>query len=211
MNKIISSALNWRYATKLFNPDKKVSNSDLNALLEATRLAPSSLGLQPWKAFVISNKEVRQKLKAAAWNQPQVSDASHLVIFTTLKRVTETYIDSYLNKVLEIRNQKKEDVEGYKKMLLGGTVGKSSDEMKAWTARQTYIALGFLLETAALMKIDACPMEGFDTAQFDKILGIDASEYTTVVMAAVGYRNDDDKYATVPKVRFCKEELFIQI
>jgi nitroreductase len=208
MNTSILPALQWRYATKGFNPEKKVSESELNSLLEAARLAPTSLGVQPWKAYVVTNKEVRAQLKSAAWNQPQVSDASHLVIFTVRKTIDEAYVDRLMKIVAETRNQKLEETNGYKQMILGSIKGKSSAEIKEWSARQAYIALGFLLESAALMSIDACPMEGFNTAQFDKILGLDKTEYTSVVMAAIGYRSEEDKYAKAPKVRFCKEELF---
>lgn len=206
----IQNALQWRYATKLFDVSKMVSDEDVNSLLEAARLAPSSLGLAPWKAYVVTNKDVREKLKSAAWNQPQISDASHLIIFAARKTVDESYVDLYLKRVMEVRNQKKEDVVDYKKMLMGAA-SKTPGELKAWNARQTYIALGFLLEAAAMMKIDACPMEGFDVAQFDTILGLDATEYTSVAIAAVGYRSKDDKYALAPKVRFEKKDMFAEI
>jgi len=211
MNSQIQSALNWRYATKLFNPEKKVPDADLETLLEAIRLAPSSLGLQPWKAYVITNKEIREKLKKAAYNQLQVGDASHLFVFATRKNVSDSYIDSYLGKVMEIRNQKKEDVQGYKKMIEGSITGRTDEMLKEWNARQTYIALGILLETAALMKIDACPMEGFDTAQFDTILGINKTDYASVVMAAIGYRSENDKYAAAPKVRFAQTDIIVRV
>lgn len=211
MNTPILNSLNWRYATKAFNTDKLVSPSDIEVLLDAARLAPTSLGLQPWKAYVITNKDMCKKLKEAAWGQPQVSDASHLVIFTVRKTIDEKYVDSYIETVMKVRNQKKEEVEGYKKMLMGSVSGKTPEQIKEWSARQAYIALGFLLETAALMKIDTCPMEGFDTNQFDTILGLDKTDYTSVVMVSVGYRSESDKYAHVPKVRFCKDELFEMI
>lgn len=211
MNKNIQTALEWRYATKLFDANKKVSTNEIDLLLEATRLAPSSLGLQPWKAYVVTNKEIRSKLKIAAYNQPQVSDASHLVIFTARKDISEKYIDSYLATVKKVRNQKDEDVAGYRKMLLGSALGKTEEQIKEWCARQAYIALGFLLETAAIMQIDACPMEGFDTNQFDTILGLDKTDYASVAMVAIGYRSESDKYAQAPKVRFCKDELFTKV
>lgn len=211
MNKNIQSSLQWRYATKLFDSDKKLSDSEIDSLLEATRLAPSSLGLQPWKGYIITNKEVRAKLKAAAWNQSQVSDASHLIVFASRKDMSETYINAYLKNIASVRSQKIEDLEGFKKMIMGSTAGRTPEQIKEWNARQTYIALGFLLETAALMNIDACPMEGFDTKQFDTILGIDKSEYASVVMVAVGHRSEEDKYARATKVRLCREELFIRV
>jgi len=211
MNIQILSALNWRYATKLFNTEKIVSEEDLNTLLEAARLAPTSQGLQPWKAFVITNKEIREKLKIAAYNQPQLTSASHIIVFASRKTLDEKYIESYLNIVRRIRNQKEEDVAGYKKMLMGSIAGKTQQEMQAWNGRQTYIALGFLLETAAIMNIDACPMEGFDTAKFDSILELEKTDYASVVMVAIGYRAEEDKYARAAKVRRSTEDLFIKI
>lgn len=207
----IQNALQWRYATKLFNTEKKVSDKDLSTLLEAIRLAPSSFGLQPWKVVVVTDRAVREQLKKAAWNQSQVSDASHLVIFAARKDMSEEYVNSYFKRSIEVTKQKPEDVDGYKQMILGTVKSRSPEAIKAWNARQAYIALGFLLETAALLKIDACPMEGFDTAQFDAILGLDKTDYTSVVMATVGYRNDADKYASSPKVRFEMKDIIVKL
>lgn len=207
MNAQIQSALNWRYATKLFNPSKKVSEKDMNSLLEAIRMAPSSLGLHPWKAVVVTDPEVRKQLRAAAWNQPQITDASHLVVFASRKGLDEEYVDSYLKVVTDTRKQKIEDVQGYKQMIMGSFAQRTPEGIKEWNARQAYIALGFLLESAALIQIDACPMEGFDTAQFDKILKLDTSKYGSVVVTAIGYRSDEDKYALAPKARFSQKEV----
>jgi len=202
MNAQIQSALNWRYATKLFNPAKKVSDDDLNTILEATRLAPSSLGIHPWKAIVVTDEAIRKQLRAAAWNQSQITDASHIVVFAARKTLDEEYVNAYINRVAETRNQKVEDIQGYKQMIMGSFAQKSPEAIKEWNARQVYIALGFLLESAALIHIDTCPMEGFDPAQFDKILNLDSSAYGSVVVATVGYRSEEDKYALAPKVRF---------
>ena len=207
MSTQIQSALEWRYATKLFNTDKKISETDLDQLLETVRLAPSSLGLQPWKVIVVTNTEVREKLKAAAWNQAQISEASHLVIFLARKTLDEAYVDSYLHEAMKTRNQTTEDVMDYKKMIMGSVASRTPEAIKEWNARQAYIALGFLLESAALMKIDACPMEGFDPLQFDTILGLDKADYGSVVIAAIGYRSNGDKYALAPKVRFAKKDI----
>ncbi len=211
MNDQILSALNRRYATKLFNPDKKVSDSDLDILLEAVRLAPSSLGIQPWRVIVIVDKEMKTRLKAAAYNQAQIGDASQVIVFTSRKSLDEHYVDSYLENVMKVRNQKNEDVQGYKKMIMNSYANRTPEGVKEWNSRQAYIALGILLETAALMNIDACPMEGFDIAQFDRILGLEKTEYSCAVIAAIGYRSENDKYAFAKKVRFCKEELIVKI
>jgi len=207
MNTQIQSALEWRYATKGFDPSKKVSQEDLDTLLDAVRLSPSSLGLQPWKILVISDTQVREKLKAAAWNQAQVTDASQVIVFAARKNLSESYVDSYLKIVAETRGQEVEDTQGYRQMIMGSVMGRSDESLFQWNARQVYIALGILLETAALMKIDACPMEGFDAKQFDTILGLDETDYTSIVIAPVGYRSSEDKYSSVPKVRFSKEQI----
>lgn len=211
MNTQVIDALKWRYATKQFDTEKKVSDSDMDTLLEAMRLAPSSLGLQPWRAYVITDTKIREQLKAAAWNQPQLTEASHIVVFAARKNIDETYIDSYLKEVIKQRGQKWEDVQGYRTMLLGSINGKTPEMLFQWNARQAYISLGVLLETASLMKIDACPMEGFDTAQFDTILKLNETDYRTVVIAAVGYRSTADKYALAQKVRFAKDVIIKKI
>lgn len=211
MNTQIVTALKWRFATKLFNPDRSVCGSDLETLLEAVRLAPSSLGLQPWKVYVIANKDIKEKLKVAAWNQPQLTDASHIIVFATRKNIDESYINLYLEEVMKVRKQTKEDIAGYRKMIVSSTLGKTQEQLKAWNDRQVYIALGILLESAALLKIDACPMEGFDSNQFDEILGLNKTEYSSIVIAAVGYRSEKDTYAFAPKVRFEKERLISQL
>lgn len=211
MDTHIIDALKWRYATKQFDTEKKVSDLNMETLLEAMRLAPSSQGLLPWRAYVITDTEIRKQLRAAAWNQPQLTDASHLIVYTARKNIDESYIDTYLKEVIKQRNQKWEDVQNYKKVLLGSISGKTPKELFEWNARQAYISLGFLLETASLMKIDACPMEGFDNAQFDVILKLGETEYKTVVVAALGYRSISDKYAKAPKVRFPEEETIRKI
>lgn len=211
MDTHIIEALKWRYATKQFDKEMKVSESDIDFILEAMRMAPSSLGLLPWKAYVVTDEKVRTQLRAAAWNQPQLTDASHMIVYAARKNMDETYIDSYLKEVMKVRNQKWEDVQDYRKMLLGSISGKTPEKIFNWNARQAYISLGILLETAALMKIDACPMEGFDNAQFDTILKLDKTEYSTVVIAALGYRSANDKYAQAAKVRLPKEEIISRI
>lgn len=211
MDTQIINALNWRYATKQFDVQKNVSDSDINTLLEVIRLSPSSLGLLPWKAIVVTDEKIRNELKAAAWNQTQLTDASHIIVFAARKTIDEQYIDTYLKEVIKQRNQKWGDVEGYKNMLLGSIAGKTPGKLFEWNARQAYIALGLLLEASALMKIDTCPMEGFDNTQFDTILKLNETEYRTVVIAAVGYRSQADKYASAQKVRFAKDEIIKKI
>lgn len=211
MKDKVISALNWRYATKKFDATKKISDSDFDVLVESVRLSPSSLGLQPWKMVVIKDIKLREKLKLAAYDQPQVSDASHLLVFAARKNLNEKYINSYLSTVAQIRKQTNEDLSGYKQMILGSVSPKNERQILDWNARQTYIALGVLLESAALFKIDACPMEGFNPEQFDQILNLTETDYSSVVIAAVGYRSAEDKYASAPKVRFSKKDIVIEL
>lgn len=207
-NKKIIEALNFRYATKIYDSGKKIMNSDFEYLLESLRLAPSSFGLEPWKFLVIENKELREKLKVAAWGQPQITDASHLIVLCARKDVDENYIKKFIERTAKIRSIGKEQLAGFEEMLLGFRAARTKEWVSEWTKKQTYIALGFLLETAALKGIDATPMEGFDALKFDEILELKDSEYNSVVVCALGYRSKEDKYPNLKKVRFEKKDVF---
>lgn len=211
MKDKVIAALNWRYATKKFDVTKKISDADFDALVESVRLSPSSLGLQPWKMLVVKDVKLREKLKVAAHRQPQVLDSSHFIVFAARKNLNEEYINSYLSNVAQIRKQTVETLGGYKQMLFGSVSKKNVQQILEWNTRQTYIALGVLLESAALFKIDACPMEGFNPEQFDQILNLTETDYSSVVIAAVGYRSVEDKYASTPKVRFAKKDIVIEL
>jgi nitroreductase len=205
---LIRDALNWRYATKKFNPNRIISQEEWRILEDSLLLAPSSYGLQPWKFLIVKDPAIREKLKPVSWNQSQVTDASHYLVFTTLKTITPAYIKHFIDRHVEIRQQPRENFEGYEAMMLKNIVETMDPSyIKTWNQRQAYIAMGFLLETAALLKIDTVPMEGIDPEAYDKILGIDQSEYGTVASVALGYRADDDKYQMATKVRFAKEQI----
>ena len=208
MEKEIIEALNWRYATKLFDASKKISEKNWKTLEEALRLAPSSYGLQPWRFVVVQNADVRKKLREVAWNQPQITDASHLVVFTTRDKIDEAFVQSYVDKIAGVRGVPKTSLDGFKNAMIGDVVkGPRAAQSKTWTQRQAYIAIGFLLETAALLRIDACPMEGFDTAAFDKILKLEGSGWGSVAVVTLGYRSDKDQLAAAKKVRFDKSQV----
>ena len=195
--------LAWRYATKHFNPKKKLPLPDWNVLAEVLRLSPSSYGLQPWKVVVANQPEIRKQLRAASWNQPQIEECSHLVVFTTLKKVSAPYVQRFINRIAEVRNVAPETLKEYQNMMLSDVVnGPRSAIAQHWSQRQAYIAMGMLLQAAALMGIDACPMEGLDPQKYDEILGLSAGEYSTVAVVALGYRAEDDGYQRYPKVRF---------
>lgn len=207
----ILEKLNWRYATKSYDATKKISDSDWATLEEALILAPSSFGLQPYKYIVVTDPEVREKLKPAAWGQPQITDASHLVVFAYKKTLTDADIEHFVERIVEVRGGSREALADYENVIKG-SAKKAVDGgyIEVWNSRQAYIALGFLLETAALLGIDATPMEGFDPAQFNEILGL--TDYSAVAIAALGYRNaEGDWLANLPKVRFSKEELIVRV
>jgi nitroreductase len=201
--------LNWRYATKQFDPNKKISSADWAALEEALRLSPSSGGLQPWKFIAITDPAVRAKLVPASYGQPQITAASHLVVFASKINFSIADVDAHLHNVAQTQNVQIETLAPFRGMLIGGIVQAMDDPTRnAWARNQTYIALGNLLTSAALLGIDACPMEGFDHAQYDEILGLKAKGYASAVIATLGYRSPADKYAAAPKVRFAREEIF---
>ena len=199
--------LNWRYATKKFDANKELSQEDLNTLLESIQLSASSYGLQPYEVIVVKDQATREKLKAAAWNQTQITDASYLLVFANLKSVTEPYVDSYLDNIAETRNITREDLKGMEDMIKNTTLKLSSEDQEAWAAKQAYIALGNLLSAAANAKIDSCPMEGFDAQKFDEILGLADKNLTTAVIAPIGYRSEEDQYQHLAKVRKSKSDL----
>jgi nitroreductase len=209
-NETIVRQLNWRYATKKFDPARKIQAPDWKTLEHALVLSPSSYGLQPWKFFVVTNSEVRTKLRAAAWNQAQITDASHLVVLAVRKGFNAADVQRYVERVADVRNVALESLEGFKSMMLG-SVNRPAEQVATWTSRQVYIALGNFLAAAAMLGIDACPMEGFDAAQFDEILGLAKQGYTAVVLAAAGYRAEDDPSAKLPKVRFSPEEVIATV
>jgi nitroreductase len=204
--------LNWRYATKQFDPNKKISATDWSTLDTALQLSPSSGGLQPWKFIVITDPAVREQLSPAAYGQPQIKDASHLVVFAAKTGFSEADVDAHVKQVAEVQHVPLENLAGLRGMLVGGIVQRQDEASRnAWARNQTYIALGIFLASAAMLGIDACPMEGFDRAKFDEILGLKAKGLASAVIATVGYRAATDKYAAAPKVRFAKEQVIAHI
>lgn len=204
--------LNWRYATKQFDPKRKISPEDWAALEEALVLSPSSFGLQPWKFFVVTDPAVREKLVPASWGQRQIVDASHLVVFATKTDLSERDVESYLNRIAEVRGLPLESLNGLRDLLVGSIInGMDLAARRTWAARQVYIALGNFLNSAALLGVDACPMEGFQPEKYDQILGLDSHGLSAVVIAAAGYRAETDKYAALKKVRFAKEQVLVEI
>ena len=200
--------LNWRYATKKFDASRKVSQADWSVLEEALVLTASSYGLQPWKFIIVTDPALKAKLRPASWNQSQVEDCSHLVVFAAKQDVTEADVDRFIARIAEVRGVTAESLAGYKGFMMGDLVnGPRHAIIGEWAARQTYIAMGNLLTSAAVLGIDACPFEGIEPAKYDEILGLAGTGYATVAACPVGYRSADDKYASTPKVRFAANDI----
>lgn len=199
--------LQWRYAVKKFDATKKIPAADWAALEQSLVLAPSSFGLQPWKFVVVTDTAIRQKLTAASWNQTQVSDCSHHVVFLVKDEITPADVQRLIDRTVEVRKAPATMLEGYKSVILGHTAKLGPADVRAWNAKQVYIALGQFMTAAAMLGIDTCPMEGLVAAQYDEILGLKGTGYSTVVACPAGYRAADDKYASAPKVRFDSKEL----
>jgi len=208
MQSIIDS-LNWRYAVKQYDNTKKISTEQANILKEAVRLTPTSAGLQPFKLIVVEDQETKNKLgEAAMFNKQSVVDASHLFVFATLKAVKEEHIDTYMDLIAETRDSKREDLAAFEQSLKGYLLNASPEDSFTASSKQTYIGLGILLASAATMRVDATPMEGFDRAAFDEILGL--TDYSVTVICTVGHRSESDMFQHFKKVRKTEED-FISV
>ena len=210
MNNFIKNA-NWRYATKKFDATKKISEQDLATLKEAVRLSASSYGLQPYRVLIIETSELRAKLQPAAWGQSQVVDASHLFVFANITNFGETEINDYFRDLTQTRAIPMEAVQGYADFMKSKILPLPTATKDNWTAKQTYIALSNLLNVAADLEIDVTPMEGFEAAKFNEILGLEKLGLNATVVAPVGYRHTDDETQYYTKVRKSNEELFINL
>jgi nitroreductase len=208
--KDIHAALAWRYATKIFDPAKKLTPEQWAALEATLVMSPSAYGLQPWKFVNVTNPALRAALRKEAHNQPSVTDASHLVVLLSLKKISKADVEHFIERVAEVRGTPIEKFQGYADMMMGDVVtGPRAAVASEWAARQAYIAFGFLMFAAAAMKIDACPIEGMDPAAFDKLLPVPEG-YRTLAACALGFRDAAiDKYATLPKVRFPASEVVL--
>ncbi|MBM3975403.1 MAG: NAD(P)H-dependent oxidoreductase [Planctomycetes bacterium] len=203
------SALNWRYAVKKFDPTRRIPDATWAALEQALVLSPSSYGLQPWRFVVVSDPALRARLREVSWKQSQVTDASHFVVFASRVGVDQADVQRYIERIAEVRGALLESLSGFQGML-ARTVSSLGANGDAWTARQAYIALGTLLTSAAVLGIDACPMEGIDGARYDESLGLAPLGYHALCAAALGYRAADDGYASNKKVRFPAEQVILR-
>ena len=204
--------LRWRYATKQFDPNRKISAEDWSALEEALVLTPSSYGLQPWKFYVITDQHLKDSLVQASYNQRQVADCSHLLVMAVPTKVTEEDVDRLIDATAQSRGIDPEVLDGYRNLMVGDIVtGARSKDAVGWAKLQSYIALGNFMTAAALIGIDTCPMEGFIPTAYDEALDLDQKGLTTAVLCPAGYRSDDDNYAGLPKVRYPKSHVIEHI
>ncbi|WP_374358742.1 NAD(P)H-dependent oxidoreductase [Pseudoduganella danionis] len=204
--------LNWRYATKKYDASKKVAADKVERILEAIRLAPTSSGLQPFEVLLVTNPEKRAQIQTVAWNQAQVTEASHLLVFAAWDNITEARIDMMFDLTNEQRGFINEGWEAYRKQLKGIVAARGDQANFDAAARQAYIALGVALVAAAEEQVDATPMEGFDPAAVDEILGLKQRGLRSVVILPLGYRaNDGDWLVNLKKVRRSREHLVSEI
>lgn len=200
-------SLKFRYATKQFDPTRKIPEEQWSALEQSLVLTPSSFGLQPWKFIVVKDPELRARLRKRSWNQSQVTDASHFVVFTTRTDLTEEDVDRFFVTLAAAQGREVEALAGYRNVVVSFAAAMTQESRHAWNMRQAYLALGQFMMSAAVLGIDTCPMEGMDPAGYDEEFGLAGSGYATSVACAVGYRSPEDKYADTPKARFPHAEV----
>lgn len=204
-------SLQWRYATKAFDSERQIPESIWSSLEDSLILTPSSFGLQPWHFFVITNPEIKAELLPHSWNQAQVTECSHFVVLAAQKNVGDVEISQLMDHTSTLRKVEIATLDGYRKMMSGFMAQMNPEELLNWAKLQTYIALGQLMTSASVLGVDACPMEGFVSAEYDRILGLEEKGLSASVACALGYRSTADKYAELPKVRYEKSELISRL
>lgn len=204
-------ALRWRYATKQFDPGRTIPSDTWTALKQVLVLTPSSYGLQPWKFLVIKDPALRSELRPHSWNQPQITDASHLVVFLARRTIEPADLDRLIAATSAARGLPAEQLEGYRQLMQKDVVdGPRSATISSWASDQVYLALGSFMTAAALLQVDTCPIEGFSPPDYDRLLGLVDSPYRSTVVCAAGYRDPADKYAELAKVRYPLDEVIEQ-
>lgn len=202
--------LNWRYATKRMITDKVIPQEKLDNIIEAIRLSATSWGLQPFNVIVVKDKEMLQQIQPLAYNQQQIGEASALIVFAVWDKITQEKIDNFFNLISSERGIPAESLAGYKAMVEGSIFSMDDATASAWMARQAYIGLGTGLAAAAIEEVDTCPMEGFSAAALDEFLGLPAKGLKSVVILAVGYRDEDnDPTSKMKKVRISTEDFVV--
>lgn len=201
-------ALSRRYSVKKFNPGMIIPQDTLLNILESGKLAASSLGLQPYKIFVVESLEMKEKLIPAFYNPSQISTCSHLVILISKKNIEENYLDGYFRHISEVRHQPVESLDLFRNSITGHFGRQEYDDILNWAEKQSYIVLANLMYAAAIENIDTCPMEGFRQDIIEEILNIDSEKEKVTVTLALGYRSEEDQFQHMKKVRKPNEKLF---
>ena len=197
----IIEQLSWRYATKRFNPSAYISQEKIEILKAAFNLTATSFGLQPIKLVVLKDKALQQQLLEPTMNQRQVVDASHVLIFCVETQIDGTYIETYFNRVHDVRNTSKTILQPFQEALVSDFSKKTKEEIKDWATKQAYLAMGNLLTVCAMECIDSCPMEGFDPIAYNTLLKLEKEGLESVLVMPIGYRAEDDMFADFKKVR----------
>lgn len=205
-------ALNWRYATKKFDPAKKIPAEMWSALEQSLVLSPSSIGLQPWKFFVVTDSAIKTQLMAASYRQAQVADCSHFVALTARRDIDAQHVERHIERMAEVTGVTPDSLGKFRTMTMRNLdKARAAGTLDVWQEHQIYIALGQFMASAAVVGVDTCPMEGIEPEKYDEILGLAGSSYATVVACAAGYRLAEDKYANTKKVRFKPEDVIVRI
>lgn len=206
MTQIIDS-LNWRYATKDFDANKKISADDLHTITESFRLTASSFGLQPWKLIVVENQEIKDSLVEHSWGQKQIADCSQLLVYCARDNFDETDVDAFVKDIKETRGVSQEDIQWYEDLMKGFLAKMDENQINTWVEKQVYIALWNVMTACAELKIDSCPIEWFIPSKYDEILWLKEKWIHSVVALPVWYRSSDDVYADLEKVRFNEDTI----
>lgn len=208
---LLTDALQWRYATKKFDPRRSIPADTWLALEASLVLSPSSIGLQPWKFIVVKDPTLKTQLRPAAWNQAQVTECSHFVVFTVRKNLGPEHVERHVARMAEVRGITVESLARFSQMAVRNLAeARAEGRLDMWQTHQIYIALGSFMVAAAVLGVDTCAMEGFEPEKFDEILGLNGSDFGSVVACAAGYRDPADKYAASKKVRFKREDVIVE-
>lgn len=202
------ATFNWRYATKVFDANRKLSDETWTTLQESLRLSPSSFGLQPWHFLHVQSPELRSALLPHSWGQTQVTDCSHYLVLCTRTDIDTAFVEEFIASTASQRGVTVDSLKGYRDIVVDFISKLSPAERVEWSQRQTYLALQRLMDAAALLEVDTCPIEGFVPAEYNQILDLPSKNLTASVCCALGYRADSDKYAELPKSRYPLDKIF---
>ena len=204
-------SLEWRYATKKYDTSRQLSDEQYEDLLSSVQLAPSSYGLQPYRFITVTDPAKLEQISKAAFGQPQISTASKVLVVAVETNISNETVKNYIDKAAIARNTERKNLEAREEFVNARLALLSSDQKIEWAEKQAFLAIGILVSAAAEAGIDASPMEGFDPKQIDEILGLREQNLKSTLLFALGFRSSEDEFATIPKIRKTKEELFITV